>query len=127
MILKLYFCFILILNMSPFSAVIDSKKYLSCKAFYVFCISLLAHIKSHVNTGLNSSNTMMYLDAKLFPTKTVSIAVLFVRFKYAYFSILRPLLMGFYDVWKAMIHFIFSLRILFLIRYRYSFMVLALS
>ena len=70
---------------------------------------------------------MMYLDAKLFPTKTVSIAVLFVRFKYAYFSILRLLLMGFYDVWKAMIHFIFSLRILFLIRYRYSFMVLALS
>ena len=69
--------------MSPFSAVIDSKTYLSCKAFSVFCISLLAHIKSHVNAGLNSSNTMTYLDAKLFPTKTVSIAVLFVRFKYA--------------------------------------------
>lgn len=48
-------------------------------SFFVFRISLLAHIKSHVNTGLNSSNTMMYLDAKLFPTKTVSVAVFFVR------------------------------------------------
>ena len=81
--------------MSPFSAVIDSKKYLSWKAFSVFCISLLAHIKSYINTGLSSNNTMMHLDAKLFPTKTVSIAVLFVGLKCAYFSIPRLLLMGF--------------------------------
>ena len=91
----------------------------------MFRISLLAHIKSHVNTGLNSSNTMTYLDAKLFPTKTVSVAVFFVRFKYAYFSIPRLLRMGFNDVWKATIHFIVSLRILFLIHFRYSFIVLA--
>lgn len=108
----------LTLYMSLFSAIINNKKCLLYKAFSVFHIGLLVHIKSYINIGLNSSNNIMHFVVlcKLISYKDGSNYSAPLGFKYAYFSIPMLPLKGFYDAWRATIPFTpLSLRVLFLI------------